>query len=140
MYFHFFNVAVFLILGAVAVFAMLLVGALIRPRKPSRLKQETYECGMEPFGSGWIRFDMRFYTVALIFLVFDIEIAFLFPWARVFEKMGAIAMVEGFIFVGILLLGLFYVWAAGDLDWVKTVTRTPGKEEFQRTPGMEDRE
>ncbi|HHI68653.1 MAG TPA: NADH-quinone oxidoreductase subunit A [Planctomycetes bacterium] len=132
MYFHFFNLGVFLLLGAVAVFAMLLVGAFLRPKRPGRVKEDTYECGILPEGEGWIRFDMRFYTVALIFLVFDIEIAFLFPWARVFEKLGAVALVEGFIFVLILLVGLFYVWAAGDLAWVKSVGEEEppaGKEE-----------
>jgi len=123
MYYDFFNIAVFLLAGVGLVYAGLLVLGLFRPDKPSDLKLSTYECGEEAFGSSWVRFDMRFYTVALIFVVFDLEIAFLFPWAKVFKDVGTIAVVEGLIFVLILFLGLVYVWAKGDLDWVKAFSQ-----------------
>jgi NADH:ubiquinone oxidoreductase subunit 3 (subunit A) len=94
---------------------------LFRPHRPNDLKLSTYECGEEAFGSSWIRFDMRFYSVALIFVVFDLEIAFLFPWASVYADPGlqGIVLIEGLVFIGILFLGLVYVWAKGDLDWIK---------------------
>jgi len=122
MYYDFLNVAVLALGGLGFVYANLLIFSLFRPNKPSKLKLSTYECGMEAFGSSWVRFDMRFYSVALIFLIFDIEIAFLFPWSVVFRDLGMIARVEGLIFVLILFLGLIYVWARGDLDWVKSFT------------------
>jgi NADH-quinone oxidoreductase subunit A len=122
MYYDFLNVAVLALGGLGFVYANLLIFSLFRPNKPSKLKLSTYECGMEAFGSSWVRFDMRFYSVALIFLIFDLEIAFLFPWSVVFRDLGMIARVEGLIFVLILFLGLIYVWARGDLDWVKSFT------------------
>lgn len=123
MYYDFLNIAVLALGGLGFVYANLLIFSLFRPKKPSGLKLSTYECGMEAFGSSWVRFDMRFYSVALIFLIFDLEIAFLFPWSVVFRDLGMIARIEGLIFVLILFLGLIYVWACGDLDWVKTYTR-----------------
>jgi NADH-quinone oxidoreductase subunit A len=80
----------------------------------------SYECGEVPEGSAWIRFNIRFYVVALIFLIFDVEIVFLLPWAVVFKKLGAFAFMEGLIFIGILAIGLAYVWNKGDLEWVKS--------------------
>ncbi len=123
MGFDFLTVAVALVLGVVFVYANLWILSLFRPNKPTDLKQSTYECGEEAFGSSWLRFDMRFYTVALIFVVFDLEIAFLFPWAVVYKSLGGVAFAEGLIFVGILFLGLFFVWAKGDLDWVKAFSK-----------------
>lgn len=122
MYYDFLNVAVLALGGLGFVYANLLIFSLFRPNKPSKLKVSTYECGMEAFGSSWVRFDMRFYSVALIFLIFDLEIAFLFPWSVVFRDLGMIARIEGLIFVLILFLGLIYVWVRGDLDWVKSFT------------------
>ena len=119
MYFDFLSVAVFLAGGVLFVYANMVLFSLFRPKKPNALKMSTYECGIEATGSSWIRFDMRFYTLALIFVVFDVEIAFLFPWAAVFKELGLVALVEGVLFVLILALGLVYVWASGDLDWTK---------------------
>ena len=121
MYYDYLILAVLLALGVGFVYANMILGGLLRPKKPNELKLSTYECGEEAFGSSWIRFDMRFYSVALIFLLFDLEIAFLFPWAAVFKdpSLGGIVVIEGLIFVGILFLGLVYVWAKGDLDWVR---------------------
>jgi len=82
-------------------------------------KYTTYECGEEPVGSAWIQFNIRFYVIALIFIIFDVEVVFLLPWAVVFRKLGMFAFVEGLIFLAILAVGLAYVWRKGDLAWVK---------------------
>ena len=85
----------------------------------------TYECGELPTGSSWVRFNVRFYLVALFFLIFDVEVVFLFPWAVVFKhlfpvpELGPIVFWEMIIFLGILTTGLVYIWVKGDLDWVK---------------------
>ena len=78
-----------------------------------------YECGEVPEGTAWIRFNIRFYVCALIFIIFDVEIVFLLPWAVVFRTLGAFAFVEGLIFIAILAIGLAYVWKKGDLAWIK---------------------
>lgn len=122
------KVFLFLILGAVFVLTGYLVNRLISPRKPNPEKLSSYECGEEPAGDAWIRFNVRFYIVALIFLLFDVELIFIFPWATIFAQpylmaqhpwWGWLSLAEMFTFVGILLLGLVYVWVKGDLDWVK---------------------
>jgi NADH-quinone oxidoreductase subunit A len=122
MYFDFFTIAALLLAGLLFAYANIAVFSLFRPNKPNAEKLSTYECGEKAIGSSWVRFDMRFYTVALIFVVFDVELAFLFPWAVVFKEMGGVALIEGVIFITILFLGLVYVWAKGDLDWVKSFT------------------
>jgi NADH-quinone oxidoreductase subunit A len=83
----------------------------------------SYECGEVPEGSAWVQFNIRFYVIALIFLIFDVEIVFLFPWAVVYKELGFLAFVEAFLFVLILVIGFVYVWAKGDLDWVKMNVR-----------------
>ena len=100
------------------------------PTRAGTAGLETYECGEETIGDAWIQFDIRYYTVALVYVIFAVEIAFLFPWALVLRRpsratgaaagkgIGHFALVEGVLFVGILFLGLVYVWAKGDLDWV----------------------
>ena len=119
MYFDYFNVAVFLATGILFVFANMILGGLIRPQKPTPEKLSPYECGEDVIGDSWIRFDIRFYTMALVYLIFAVEIAFLCPWAAVLREMGVIALMEGLLFIAILFLGLVYVWAKGDLDWIK---------------------
>ena len=134
MYFDYLNVLVFAAVGLVFVFANLIVATLIRPARTSDEGLETYECGEETIGNAWIRFDIRYYTVALVYVVFAVEIAFLFPWALVLREalagvgeaagkgIGLFALVEGILFVAILFLGLVYVWVKGDLDWVLSYT------------------
>lgn len=119
-------VLVFLLTGVAMIVVPLGALTFLRPRKPSVAKLMAYECGSDPVGDAQVCFDMRFYTDALIFLVFEVETVFLFPWARVFNDMGAIALFEGLIFVLILFLGLIYVWAKGDIDWVKSTTSSAG--------------
>ena len=77
----------------------------------------TYECGEEPIGDAWVQFNMRYYIFALLFVIFDVEIVFLYPWAVVFSQLGIIAFMEMMIFIGILVVGLAYAWAKGALKW-----------------------
>ena len=123
------TVLVFILLGAVTVALMLGISRLIQPRNPTPVKLSTYECGEVPFGSSWVQFNIRFYVVALIFLIFDVEVALLYPWAVVFKKLGLLAFVEAFIFIVILLAGLAYLWKEGDLDRVRTLQETPAAKE-----------
>ena len=119
MYRDFGTVLVAAILGIIMVAVPLIVQSLIAPSKKSKEKLETYECGEESEGSAWLQFNIRFYVIALIFLIFDVEVVFLFPWAVVFKDLGLLAMVEMAIFLVILIVGLAYVWVKGDLNWVK---------------------
>ena len=123
------TVLVFIVLGAVTVALMLGISRLLHPRNPTAVKLSTYECGEVPFGSSWVQFNIRFYVVALIFLIFDVEVALLYPWAVVFRRLGLLAFVEAFIFIVILLAGLAYLWKEGDLDWVRTVQDFPSPKE-----------
>jgi len=126
VHFDYANILVFLLAGGFFVFAIVLLGTIIRPKRDTDVGLEPYECGEEAVGDAWFRFDIRYYTVALVYLVFAVEIAFLFPWARVLKQafaepgIGGLAVLEGFLFVLILLLGLAYVWVKGDLEWVRS--------------------
>ena len=119
MYRDFGTVLVAAILGIIMVAVPLFVQSLVAPSKKTKEKLETYECGEESEGSAWLQFNIRFYVIALIFLIFDVEVVFLFPWAVVFKDLGILAMVEMSIFLVILIVGLAYVWVKADLDWVK---------------------
>jgi NADH:ubiquinone oxidoreductase subunit 3 (subunit A) len=102
----------------------LIVWWVIRPSRFSEEKLTTYECGENPTGSAWVQFNIRFYVFALIFIVFDVEAVFLFPWAVVFRKIGMLAYLEGLVFLGILVVALVYVWRKGDLQWVRAEDRS----------------
>jgi NADH-quinone oxidoreductase subunit A len=120
MLFSFAGVLLFLVAGFIFLAIALLLSRLIQPKgKPGTDKYMPYECGEVPEGSAWIRFNIRFYVLALIFIIFDVEIILLLPWAVVFRRMGSFAFIEGLIFIGILAVGLAYVWKKGDLEWVK---------------------
>ncbi|MBM2828645.1 MAG: NADH-ubiquinone/plastoquinone oxidoreductase chain 3 [Actinobacteria bacterium] len=121
------TVLVFMVLGAVTVAVLLLLSRLVQPRDPNEVKLSTYECGEVPVGSSWVQFNIRFYVIALIFIIFDVEMALMYPWAVIFQRLGLLAFVEGFIFVFILLAGLAYLWKEGDLDWVRTMQETPAR-------------
>ena len=114
------NVFLFLVVGLIFLALTLVFSRLIQAKgRPGPDKYIPYECGEVPEGSAWIRFNIRFYVVALIFIIFDVEIIFLLPWAVVFKTLGPFAFIEGLIFIGILVVGLAYVWKKGDLEWVK---------------------
>jgi NADH-quinone oxidoreductase subunit A len=126
MLYNFANVLVFTVLAAAFVGVNLLIGRFLRPANPQERKLATYECGEPATGSAWINFNVRFYIVALIFIIFEVEIAFLFPVAAVFRQwivsgQALFAFAEVFIFIGILFVGLAYAWRKGDLEWVKNV-------------------
>ena len=89
----------------------------LRPHKPNAIKQATYECGVETVGDTWVQFKVQYYIYALVFLVFDIETAFLFPWAVAFDALPLFAVIEGVIFILILVGGLLYAWRKGALEW-----------------------
>ena len=121
------QVLIFVAVGIGFLLVILVVGALIRPDNPTPEKALTYECGEVPLGKAWFNYNPRFYIVGLIFLIFDVEIVFMFPVATVFRDWvrgggAAVAIAEIFLFVGILLVALAYVWVKGDLDWIKQVS------------------
>ena len=119
------KVFLFILIG-VAFVAVALVGSwLLRPRRPYPDKVATYECGEEPIGGAWIRLNIRFYTIALIFLIFEVEVVFLLPWALVYRDLGMFAFIEMAVFLVVLLVGFAYVWAKGDLDWDKPRPEVP---------------
>jgi len=107
-----------LVAGAALVAVAFGTAKLVAPRRPSREKLTTYECGVDPVGEGWSQSQIRYYIFAFLFVIFDVEAVFLFPWARVFEALGYTAVVEMAIFIGILALGLLYAWRKGVLRWV----------------------
>ena len=131
MAFEFANVLVFALVSVAFVFALLGLGWLVRPQAPSTPKSEIYECGEKPVGSAWFNFNPRFYIVALVFVIFEVEIALMLPVVLVFKKFvklggGALAFAEILAFVLILAVGLAWVWAKGDLDWIKKLV-TPAE-------------
>lgn len=123
------EILLFLIGGALFILVTLFVSRLIRPHRPNPEKLATYESGEEPISAAWTQFNIRFYIVALIFLLFEIEIVLLFPWATVFVNKdlmqetngtwGWFAVLEAVIFIVVLALGLAYAWVNGHLDWIK---------------------
>src|SRR6478672_2517587 len=126
MLFQFANVLVFFGFALLLCGLMLGLGSLLRPSNPQPAKLSTYECGEPPTGSAWINFNIRFYLVALIFVIFDVEVAFMYPVAVVFRDWvlkgnGLFALSEILLFVGILFVGLVYVWVKRDLEWLKRV-------------------
>lgn len=111
---------------AIAFYAFLLAGLggsilyisyLFGPRRNQKRKFEVYECGVEPFGTARERFPVRFYMVAILFVLFDIETVFLVPWAVLYRRLGLPGLIEMFAFIGVLGIGLFYVWKRGALEW-----------------------
>ena len=126
MLFNLGNILVFSILAIAFCAVHLAIGKLLRPHNPEAKKLSSYECGEPPTGSAWINFNIRFYLVALVFVVFEIEVAFIFPVAVAFREwvengQGLFALSEILIFLGILVVGLVYVWAKRDLEWLKRI-------------------
>ena len=116
-------VILFILVGAAVGVAPQVLGFLLGPNRPDDAKASPYECGFEAFEDARMKFDVRFYLIAIIFILFDLEIAFLFPWAVIFkdivssEAMRLFGFIEMMIFIGILVLGYVYAWARGALDW-----------------------
>ncbi len=124
------SVAAFFLVAIVFILGSLIAGRLLRPNNMYPEKLETYECGEAPVGPAWFNFNPRFYIIALIYIVFDVEIAFVYPVATVFKRWvdqgsGLFALIEIFLFVAILMLGLVYVWVKGDLEWIRSLKGDP---------------
>lgn len=110
-------IGAFLIIGVALPIATIVLATLVSPRRPNAIKDDTYECGLETVGETWVQFKVQYYIYALIFVVFDIEVVFLYPWAVAYNQLGLFALVEGLIFAGILIAGLLYAWRKDALSW-----------------------
>lgn len=110
-------IGVFVVVAVIFPFVALGAAWLLRPKKPNPVKTDTYECGLQTIGDTWVRFRAQYYIYALVFLVFDIEAAFMFPWAVAYDKVGLYALAEAFLFLAILALALVYAWRKGALRW-----------------------
>src|SRR3954454_16464450 len=143
------SVTLFVGVGAAFVFVNLVAGAVARPCVPNPEKAAVYECGEPSIGSSWVQFDLRFYIVALVFLVFDVEVALFYPWAVAYgsayelgrqigmaaSEIRAVALVDMLFFFGVLLVGFAYLWRFGYLDWVRSAATTSLKVDYR--PGID---
>jgi NADH-quinone oxidoreductase subunit A len=154
------SLTIFLAFGAVFVFINLMAGYFVRPKVPNAEKSAVYECGEPSIGSSWVQFDLRFYIVALVFLIFDVEVALFYPWAVAFGdawNLGAslasqlgmtveqatfhiklVALVDMLFFFGVLLVGYAYLWRFGYLDWVRSAATTSLRVDYR--PGIDLRQ
>ena len=114
---HYFPILMFIGVGLILGGVMLTVGRVLAPHKPDASKLSPYECGFEAFEDARMKFDVRYYLVAILFILFDLEIAFLFPWAVVLRDIGHAGFFAMMIFLGILVVGFVYEWKKGALDW-----------------------
>jgi NADH-quinone oxidoreductase subunit A len=119
------KILIFIILAIVFVIITLFINKLVRPNRPTHEKQKVYECGENPEGSPWVKFNIRFYVVALIFLIFDVEVVLLFPWALTYKEFGLYGFIVGLIFLIVLGLGMAYEWRKGDLEWARPEPKAP---------------
>ena len=120
MYQDYSPIIILTVFAVVLIALPLIIQSIISPtQNKGGEKLIPYECGEVPEGSAWVKFNIRFYIIALIFIIFDVEVVFMFPWATVFQENQLFYFIEMFIFMSILLVGLAYVWVKGDLDWVK---------------------
>jgi NADH-quinone oxidoreductase subunit A len=111
------HILIFLAVAIVIGIAPRVLGMVLGPRRPDPQKDSPYECGFEAFESARMKFDVRYYLVAILFILFDLEIAFLFPWAVVLEQLGTPGLLAMFFFLGILVVGFIYEWRKGALEW-----------------------
>lgn len=146
------SITLFAVFGAFFVFINLVMGAVARPSVPNAEKAAVYECGEPSIGSSWVQFDLRFYIVALVFLIFDVEVALFYPWAVAFGnaaqlaheigmdlfQIRLIAIVDMLFFFAILLVGFAYLWRFGYLDWVRSAATTSLKVNYR--PGIDLRQ
>ena len=138
------SITIFTAFGAVFVLVNMVMGALARPQIPNPEKLAVYECGEPSIGSSWVQFDLRFYIVALVYLIFDVEVALFYPWAVAYGSAGdgagafgvrAIALVDMLIFFALLVVGFAYLWRFGYLDWVRSAATTSIKIDYR--PGID---
>ena len=107
----------FLIISAAVPILALVTNKLVSPKSSAGERELTYESGMEPIGGAWIQFNIRYYMFALVFVIFDVETVFLYPWAVAFHRLGLLAFIEALIFIAILVIALAYAWRKGALEW-----------------------
>lgn len=150
------SVTLFIAFGLAFVLINLLMGAIIRPNVPNPEKAAVYECGEPAIGSSWVQFDLRFYIVALVYLIFDVEVALFYPWAVAYGSAGSmaeslrasgvdptatafslrqVAIVDMLFFFGVLIVGFAYLWRFGYLDWVRSAATTSLKVDY--APGVD---
>jgi NADH-quinone oxidoreductase subunit A len=141
-------ITLFVAVGVAFVFGNLTLGSLLRPRLPNTQKEEAYECGEPTIGPSWVQFDLRFYIIALVFLIFDVEVALFYPWAVAYgsaaelaHRLGAqaaalrqTALIDMLFFFGVLLVGFAYLWRFGYLDWVRSAATTSLKADSRTAP------
>ena len=111
-------IGIFLVIAGLFPGVPILLALLLGPKKPNQIKQQTYECGIETVGDTWVQFKVQYYIYALVFLIFDVETIFLFPWAVAFDQLPLFAVLEGVLFIVILVGALVYAWRKGHLEWV----------------------
>jgi NADH-quinone oxidoreductase subunit A len=114
---NYFPVLLFIVIGLAMGVAPLVLGRLLGPHRPDAAKLSPYECGFEAFEDARMKFDVRYYLVAILFILFDLEIAFLFPWAVVLKEIGLPGFIAMVVFLGILVVGFVYEWMKGALEW-----------------------
>src|SRR4051794_21882583 len=143
------SVTIFLAFGALFVFANLVLGYFARPQIPNAEKLTVYECGEPTIGNSWVQFDLRFYIIALVYLIFDVEVALFYPWAVAYGAAGElgkqlsmsayeirqVALVDMLFFFGVLMVGFAYLWRFGYLDWVRSAATTSLKIDYE--PGID---
>ncbi len=124
------KILIFIMLAAIFVVVVFIISKLLSPDRPTKEKYLTYECGENPEGSPWVKFNIRFYVIALIFLIFDVEVVLLFPWALTYKEYGFYGLAVGLIFLLVLGLGMAYEWRKGDLEWARPQPKAPELDEI----------
>jgi NADH-quinone oxidoreductase subunit A len=124
------KILIFMMLATVFVIVVFIISKLLSPDRPTKEKYLTYECGENPQGSPWVKFNIRFYVIALIFLIFDVEVVLLFPWALTYKEYGFYGLAVGLIFLLVLGLGMTYEWRKGDLEWARPQPKPPKLDEI----------
>jgi len=114
---NYFPILLFILVGLAVGIGPMVLGKLVSPHKPDAAKNSPYECGFEAFEDARMKFDVRYYLVAILFILFDLEIAFLFPWAVVLQEIGLSGFIAMMIFLGVLVIGFIYEWMKGALEW-----------------------
>lgn len=116
-FYHYLFIGVFVAVAVVFPLLPIILAKFVAPRKPSPLKQMPYECGVEPVGDPWVQFRVQYYIYALVFVIFDVETIFIYPWAVGFKQLGLLGFAEMFLFLAILAVGLAYAWKKKALEW-----------------------
>jgi NADH-quinone oxidoreductase subunit A len=116
-FYHYLFIGLFLVFAVFFPILSIALAKFVRPKKPSRLKQMPYECGIEPVGDPWVQFRVQYYIYALVFVIFDVETIFIYPWAVGFKPLGLLGFVEMALFIAILAVGLVYAWKKKALEW-----------------------